>query len=607
MALHRGPQRRTYGKKTHHRLFQECDYGQDVLDAGTRTGADAGAGADLLFENAGTDASIGVTGLGKSSRVIWLKGSNGSLRLDGSRRKAVQTVATERGDLGTVKGGMGELVVEQLADVELGKGGGGGCGDIGDDDNDITFKLGSLNLGLHSRRERSGEKLKKVLEKERLKNVKEVGTKIKSGPLKERDANIVSVPSDGFKKGYRKARGSHKEDQKEQLIPTPPKITLSPQLKSPYQVRSKRALVRKYNRSGSEGPVITLPMKSTKTNSTACNKTKNATLLPDYPEPSHESAILTNSAPPTVPPFLHELTSHTTPLLSLATDTSARASPLPFSTWSDELSTYFQVIKIAEASYGEVYRLVLKANKNKDESGSRSGRRNKKKEETGRATTTTMATGESVIKIIPLDAPATQDLQLSAGLSTDSEDPMPSSSVQAVTSEVQLLRRMAPVPGFTNFRDVRVVYGRPGRAFIDAWRGFREEKLLPKGEESTFPDPGRGFGGGGYGSGDDGKGMNRRGRKRKKEKEERERQERQMERQLWAVIEMEDAGVDLEGCDVVGVNSGNIAAGDGDEESDKPANSVAEGDGWGVFGIWDVFWGVASALAKGEKEARFEV
>lgn len=70
--------------------------------------------------------------------------------------------------------------------------------------------------------------------------------------------------------------------------------------------------------------------------------------------------------------------------------------------------------------------------------------------------------------------------------------------------------------------------------------------------------------------------------------------------QLWAVIEMEDAGVDLEGFDVVGVGS-NTSIGD------NVTTACPGGNNWGVFGVWDVFWNVATALAKGEREARFEV
>lgn len=70
--------------------------------------------------------------------------------------------------------------------------------------------------------------------------------------------------------------------------------------------------------------------------------------------------------------------------------------------------------------------------------------------------------------------------------------------------------------------------------------------------------------------------------------------------QLWAVIEMEDAGVDLEGFDVVGVGR-NISIGD------NVTTACPGGNDWGIFGVWDVFWNVATALAKGEREARFEV
>ena len=623
MAQHHGPQRRTYGKRAHHRLFQDCDYIRDSIDAGD----------EIFLGNAGDGTSVGAVGSSKDGGVMGLKGSSESVRTYGSRRKLSEAGAVEkRGGRSLRKVDVSGGVVEKRVVADLNKEG-GGSGD-GGDDNDIALKLGKLNLESCGRGEQSERKHKKEIGDECSKIVKELGTKIKSGPLAEKDGNIISASCDESGKISRKglkrnakvndrkdrgavktvigARGSKNGKQKEQLASASLQVNTPPKLVSPRQVRKKEVHARKYSLDGSMSPTTASRSRSTTRGSTASIKKNNDSLLVDHPESFHESTIPTNSIPPITPPFLPELTSHTTPLLALATDPSARKSPLPFSAWSDELSTYFQVIKIAEASYGEVYRLVLKTDEKKDSDERKSGRKNKRKTEgaTAAAATTTipMATGESVIKIIPLKAPAAQDSQLSPGLST-SEDPMPTSSVPAVTSEVQLLRRMAPVPGFTNFRDVRVVYGRPGKAFIDAWRVFSEEKLLPKGEESTFPDPGREFG---SICGDDGKGVKRRGRRKRKEEEDWEKQERQMEKQLWAVIEMEDAGVDLEGCDVVGTAGGGFDgdcdANDGaDARNDTSGGSVAESYGWGVFGVWDVFWGVASALAKGEKEASFEV
>ncbi|KAF2803341.1 uncharacterized protein BDZ99DRAFT_468295 [Mytilinidion resinicola] len=117
------------------------------------------------------------------------------------------------------------------------------------------------------------------------------------------------------------------------------------------------------------------------------------------------------------------------------------------------------------------------------------------------------------------------------------------SSPASVLSEVQLLQLMTPIPGFTNFRELRILQGRPAPAFVTAWKAWNKSKI--KGEKSVFPDPSR--------------------------------KANYDENQLWAVVEMQDAGCDLE----------NIVLRD-------------------VWSVWDVFWGVALAIGKGEKGVRFE-
>ena len=52
--------------------------------------------------------------------------------------------------------------------------------------------------------------------------------------------------------------------------------------------------------------------------------------------------------------------SHVRPLLEFATDVSDRRSPGDFQKWADELDEHLEVEKIAEASYGEVYKLRAK-------------------------------------------------------------------------------------------------------------------------------------------------------------------------------------------------------------------------------------------------------
>jgi serine/threonine-protein kinase haspin len=204
------------------------------------------------------------------------------------------------------------------------------------------------------------------------------------------------------------------------------------------------------------------------------------------------------------------------PLLCLSLDPAVR--PTPFKVWSASLEPFFEIVKIAEASYGEVYRLVLKD---------------------GHAPQFTKS-DESVLKILALKAPDdTGKKKSKAQIARETS----MSAVDNVAAEVKLLQRMADIPGFTHFRDIRVLKGKPSSIFSEAWKEFNDNQ--PEKDKSQFPDPSKR---GSY-----------------------------TDQQLWAVIEMQDAGADLEHVQLPN-----------------------------VFSVWDVFWGVTLALAKGEQEAEFE-
>jgi serine/threonine-protein kinase haspin len=217
---------------------------------------------------------------------------------------------------------------------------------------------------------------------------------------------------------------------------------------------------------------------------------------------------------------------HIWPLLDLCSDHSARKAPTSFSSWSSKLEPHFDVSKIAEASYGEVYRLSLKT-----------------------SIPGLTKSDESVLKIMALKpsperCPTIAPDGTMSKADTARHDKIAwMSSPASVLSEVQLLQLMTPIPGFTNFRELRVLQGRPAPAFVRAWKQYNKSKR--KGEKSVFPDPSR--------------------------------KANYDEEQLWAVIEMQDAGCDLD----------NIVLRD-------------------IWSIWDVFWGVALAIGKGEKGVRFE-
>lgn len=202
-----------------------------------------------------------------------------------------------------------------------------------------------------------------------------------------------------------------------------------------------------------------------------------------------------------------------------------------FSEWANDLSEDFSLVKIAEASFGEVYRLSLQPEAAEDTDLPLS------------------KNDESVLKVIAL----TQPTEILPKNKRDRERALKKaenmSKPDDVASELKLLQRLSDIPGFTNFRDLRVLKGRPPAPFAAAFTAFNESQKAAKKELSIFPDPAK---------------------KASYSKD-----------QLWAVIEMQDAGTDLE-------------------------KLVAQGISSNIWVVWDIFWQVVLALAKGEEEAEFE-
>lgn len=199
-----------------------------------------------------------------------------------------------------------------------------------------------------------------------------------------------------------------------------------------------------------------------------------------------------------------------------------------FASWAAELATHFDLMKIAEASFGEVYRLSLSSHIS-SLSFSRSD--------------------ESVLKIIALKPPESQLPKDKRKRNAALKKAEAMSAPSDVASEVRLLQRMSSIPGFTNFRDVRVLKGRPPPPFVKAFKEYNTKQKDADKEASIFPDP--------------------------------VKKANYADDQLWAVIEMQDAGTDLE-------------------------RLVENGDCSSVFAVWDVFWQVVLSLAKGEEGAQFE-
>jgi serine/threonine-protein kinase haspin len=209
---------------------------------------------------------------------------------------------------------------------------------------------------------------------------------------------------------------------------------------------------------------------------------------------------------------------------------------ISFDTWASALEPHFEVTKIAEASYSEVYRLTATSK-------------------------TSGFTNESVLKLIPLktppDAPLACQLQerqtrdpakqLMKEREAREEEDAWKSPADDVRSEVKLLQNLNHIPGFTQFRELTVLQGRPSASFNSAWKAWNS--IRPRGKKSQFPDPGK--------------------------------KASYPDTQLWAVVEMQDAGTDCEKVMEVGGMST-------------------------IWEVWDVFWGVCLSVAKAEEACKFE-
>jgi serine/threonine-protein kinase haspin len=223
---------------------------------------------------------------------------------------------------------------------------------------------------------------------------------------------------------------------------------------------------------------------------------------------------------------------YVSPLIAL----SDRKEVLSFADWSAELEPHFKITKIAEASFSEVYRLAA-------------------------ISPTNGIKQESVLKVVALKTPPgvplpcqqqpravrDRDGQMAKEMAMRDEKDQWKSHVADVLSEVKLLQNLNHIPGFTVFRDLTIVQGRPSAAVNDAWKSWNKSR--PRGKKSEFPDPSK------KNSYDD--------------------------TQLWAVVEMEDAGTD---CEKITEHGGLTS----------------------IWEVWDVFWGVCLSIAKAEEACGFE-
>ncbi|WEW61743.1 protein kinase [Emydomyces testavorans] len=185
-----------------------------------------------------------------------------------------------------------------------------------------------------------------------------------------------------------------------------------------------------------------------------------------------------------------------------------------FDIWAKRADDMFQVEKIAEGSYGEVYQLRLRQDISKRALPKSKAVKMK-------------AYDNGVFKILPLRAQS----------GTGSKK---FTSIQEVVAEVQMLKLLDPIPGFARFRDVHVVQGRFPSSYQAAWTRYSQIR-----DDCYNPDPSK--------------------------------KSSYHDKQLWAILEMDDAGYELERF--------NCSS---------------------IFQIYDIFWGVALALARAEQFAAFE-
>lgn len=202
------------------------------------------------------------------------------------------------------------------------------------------------------------------------------------------------------------------------------------------------------------------------------------------------------------------------PILNEALSPIAAQGIQKFRSWASRSADMFDVAKLAEGSYGEVYKLHLR-------------------EEACRAVVSKSklaklkSYGDGVFKVVPLRAksgPGSKKF----------------TTIDEIVAEVKMLKYLDPIPGFARFREIHVVQGRFPEAFQNAWDHYKKTK-----DDCMNPNP-----------------SNKRA---------------YPDTQLWAIVEMDDAGCELE----------------------KFAWSS-------IFQIYDIFWGVAMALARAEEYAMFE-
>ncbi|KAG8625051.1 hypothetical protein KVT40_006802 [Elsinoe batatas] len=282
---------------------------------------------------------------------------------------------------------------------------------------------------------------------------------------------------------------------------------------------------------------ITPSEESHKTTGKYADQSELQTQKSPQPNPTSDSTEASFSVSPhsTLPTDLHE---HLSPLLPFCNN------PLtPFSAFSATLAPHFTISKLAEASFSQVFLL---------------------------SSPTLSSTHRSVLKLIPL-LPSSTSLPTKPSRSAKQLLSL-SSSPSAVATETRLLAHLTNIPGFTAYRALHLLSGRPGSAFTKACRTWNAQQKAQGKEGSYLPDPGRK---GNY-----------------------------SDEQIWAVIEMGDAGLDLERWLEAPPSSPSHLSSADPTTPDQPSQPSLHS--YGIAAIFDIFWQIVLAAGKGEVSSQWE-
>jgi len=261
---------------------------------------------------------------------------------------------------------------------------------------------------------------------------------------------------------------------------------------------------------------------------------------------------------------------HPDEALSLSIETATYIAPLlscksvsqsvsSFSSWLSARTTHLSFTKIGEGSYGQVFRATsLHPSQSKRNASTLISPPTRS--ENSPSTPDTV-----IIKLIPLNAANPRAARYQSF-----------TSIPSAATEVQLLSKMQAVPGFVEFRGACLLQGAMPEELVRLWTEY-----LHSGRTVESRDP--------------------------------RARASYLKEQLWLVLELSDAGVNLEDLERGrGLGLPNVISRDGGEEGDVREEEKKEREreepskGVTTPQAWDIFWQTALALAKSELYCAFE-